>query len=398
MRLYAYEAVNTDGRSSTGHLRAESERQALRSLEGRGLSVVAIRASDRPGRARRNTRLRSGDIIVSLQELGTMLTSGVPVADAVASQAMSGHHPRIVSAYAGMSSGLQRGQSFSLVLEASGLPLPGYVIQLVRAGELTGELGRAIRDAGQQMEYEQRVRNDIRNALVYPTVLVLAGVAAVTLMFVFVVPKFSSMLDRAESLPFLAWAVLATGVWMRTNFALFVGVVAAVAVAAYLLARRPKVRTQVVDAIARLPLVGAWLVEADTSRWARVMSALLTNRVPLMRALELAAGGVQIPSRHQRMQEVTRAVRGGTALASALEMEEALTPTGYNLVRVGERSGKLAEMLESLARLYEDSGRNRMKRLLLLIEPVAILMIGSVIGTIILGIILAITSANDLAI
>ena len=117
-----------------------------------------------------------------------------------------------------------------------------------------------------------------------------------------------------------------------------------------------------------------------------------------MRALELAAGGVQIPSRHQRMQEVTRAVRGGTALASALEMEEALTPTGYNLVRVGERSGKLAEMLESLARLYEDSGRNRMKRLLLLIEPVAILMIGSVIGTIILGIILAITSANDLAI
>lgn len=398
MQLFAYEAVNAEGRSSTGHLRAESERQALRSLEGRGLSVIAIRIGDRKGPAQRNRRLRTGDVIVSLQELGTMLTSGVPVADAVASQAMSVHHPRIVSAFASMSTGLQRGQGFSQVLEASGLPLPSYVIQLVRAGELTGELGRAIRDAGQQMDYEQRVRNEIRNALVYPAVLVVAGVAAVALMFVFVVPKFANMLDRAEELPFLAWAVLATGVWMRANFFVFVGGIVAIAVAAVLLFRRPQVRTATVDAIARMPLVGTWLIEADTSRWARVMSALLTNRVPLMRALELAAGGVQIPSRHQRMQEVTRAVRGGTALAPSLEMQEALTPTGYNLIRVGERSGKLPEMLESLARLYEDSGRNRMKRLLLLIEPLAILVIGSVIGTIILGIILAITSANDLAI
>lgn len=398
MQLFAYEAVNAEGRSSNGHLRAESERQALRSLEGRGLSVIAIRASSGPNRARRSTRLRTADVIISLQELGTMLTSGVPVADAVASQAMSAHHPRIVSAFAGMSTGLQRGQGFSLVLEASGLPLPGYVIQLVRAGELTGELGRAIRDAGQQMEYEQRVRNEIRNALVYPMVLVVAGIAAVVLMFAFVVPKFSNMLDRADSLPFLAWAVLASGVWMRANFVFFVGGLVALAVAVYLMSRRPNVRVAAVDALARLPLVGTWLIEADTSRWARVMSALLTNRVPLMRALELAAGGVQIPSRQLRMQEVTRAVRGGTALAPALETQEALTPTGYNLVRVGERAGKLPEMLESLARLYEDSGRNRMKRLLLLIEPVAILVIGSVIGTIILGIILAITSANDLAI
>lgn len=398
MQSFAYEAINAEGRSRTGHLRAESERHALRTLEGRGLSVIAIRASVQAGRARRNTRLRTSDVIVSLQELGTMLTSGVPVADAVASQAMSAHHPRIVAAFSGMSTGLQRGQGFSQVLEASGLPLPAYVIQLVRAGELTGELGRAIRDAGQQMDYEQRVRNEIRNALVYPLVLVLAGIAAVALMFVFVVPKFSSMLDRSEALPFLAWAVLATGVWMRANFLAFTGVLVAAAFACVMLARRPAVRTAGVDAVARLPLVGTWLVEADTSRWARVMSALLTNRVPLMRALELAAGGVQIPARHQRMIEVTRAVRGGTALAPALEMQEALTPTGYNLVRVGERSGKLPEMLESLARLYEESGRNRMKRLLLLIEPMAILVIGSVIGTIILGIILAITSANDLAI
>ena len=86
------------------------------------------------------------------------------------------------------------------------------------------------------------------------------------------------------------------------------------------------------------------------------------------------------------------------ALADALEDHDALTATGYNLVRVGERSGKLASMLDSLARLYEEAGRNRMKRVLILLEPIAILVIGSAIGTIILGVILAITSANDLAV
>ena len=162
--------------------------------------------------------------------------------------------------------------------------------------------------------------------------------------------------------------------------------------------RRPGVRDGLLDRIARMPIVGPWLVESDTARWAKMLGALLANRVPLMRGLELAQSGLQLPHRRARMGEVTRAVRGGRALSDALEEHEALTATGYNLVRVGERSGKLAPMLDSLARLYAESGRNRMKRVLILIEPIAILVIGSMIGTIILGVILAITSANDLAI
>lgn len=91
-----------------------------------------------------------------------------------------------------------------------------------------------------------------------------------------------------------------------------------------------------------------------------------------------------------------RAVRAGAPLAEALEEQAALTPTGYNLVRVGERSGELPAMLRSLARLCEDAGRARMKQFLALLEPLAILVIGGMIGVIMIGIILAITSANDI--
>ena len=398
MPRFHYEALNSEGMSFTGLLRAGSEREAARALERRGLSVIELRAGDAAATASRRRRLQTTDVTIALQEVATMLTSGVSIADAVASQALSAHHPRIVEAFSGMSRGLQRGQPFSATLAASGLPLPEYVVQLARAGELTGELGRALVDAGTQMEYEHRLRTEMRNALIYPAILVLAGVGAVALMFLFVVPKFANLLERAEDLPFLAWAVLGLGTWTREWFWVLAAIVALAGVGAAAALRRPDVRSRLVDRAAHLPVVGPWLVESDTARWAKVLGALLGNRVPLMRALELAQAGLQLPHRRARMGEVTRAVRGGSTLADALEDHDALTATGYNLVRVGERSGKLASMLDSLARLYEEAGRTRMKRVLILIEPIAILVIGSMIGTIILGVILAITSANDLAI
>ena len=397
MPRYHYQALNPEGISLEGVLRADNERDAARQLERRGLSVVEVRSGEAGARTRAG-RLRHADVILALQELATMLTSGVSIADAVGSQALGAHHPRIVAAFAGMSRDLQRGLAFSATLAKSGLPLPEYVVQLAKAGELTGELGRALRDAGAQMEYEQQLRNEMRNALIYPAVLVFAGIAAVAIMFVFVVPKFASLLDQANDLPLLAWLVLAVGTWTRENFWLLLVVVAVLGIAAVWALRKPELRAATMDRLSRWPVVGPWLVEADTARWAKVLGALLGNKVPLMRGLELAQAGLQLPQRRARMGEVARAVRGGASLADALEDHDALTATGYNLVRVGERSGKIAAMLDSLAKLYEEAGRNRMKRVLILLEPVAILVIGSVIGTIILGVILAITSANDLAV
>ena len=398
MPRYHYQALNNEGVSLEGMLRASNEREAARALERRGLSVIEVRTGEGGTGKERRGRLRSGDVVLALQELATMLTSGVSIADAVGSQALGAHHPRIVGAFAGMSRDLQRGQAFSATLATSGLPLPEYVIQLARAGELTGELGKALRDAGAQLEYEQQLRNEMRNALIYPLVLVVAGIAAVAIMFIFVVPKFASLLEQAEDLPFLAWMVLSFGTWTRENFWLLLVALAAVVAGAAWALRQAELRSRALDGLSRWPVIGPWLVEADTARWAKVLGALLGNKVPLMRGLELAQSGLQLPQRRARMGEVTRAVRGGAALADALEDHDALTATGYNLIRVGERSGKLAAMLDSLAKLYEEAGRNRMKRVLILLEPIAILVIGSVIGTIILGVILAITSANDLAV
>lgn len=397
MPRFDYEALNADGLVLTGNMHAESERDALRQLERRGLTALNVQTSG-ARRNRRAGRLRVLDIVLPFHELATMLHSGVALAEAVTVQAQSAHHPTIVSAFDRIANGLHRGQAFSDALAACSLPLPAYFVQLVKAGELTGQLGDAIEGAVAQMEYEERMRSELRNALIYPSILVIAGIGAVALMFTFVVPKFSSLLEKADKLPWLAWAVLASGTWFNANrfWLLPLLVVAMVVVVGAL--RRPRTRDRIYQQVSRWPLVGPWLLESETARWAKMLGTLLGARVSVLRALELASDGMRLEQRRIRMGEVTRAVRGGATLAQALEDHEALTGTGYNLVRVGERSGELPSMLQSLARLYEEAGRQRMKQVLALIEPLAILVIGAAVGVIIMGVVLAITSANDLAV
>ncbi|MBI2382260.1 MAG: type II secretion system F family protein [Gammaproteobacteria bacterium] len=397
MRRFTYEAINAEGQVLNGELRAHDERAACRQLEHKGLRVLSVASAQLRVRQHKR-RMQSSDLILAFHELATMLHSGVTIADAVNAQSLSAHHPTLVSAFEQMGAGLRRGQAFSDTLGLSGLSIPDYLVQLVRAGELTGKLGGALADAVAQMEYEHKLRTEIRNALIYPSILVLAGIGAVLLMFTFVVPKFASLLNKAEQLPWLAYAVLAGGTWSNEHGLWLLGAVALMGIVAFKAFRHEPWRLAVFDRMSHWPLLGEWLVEADTARWAKVLGAMLGNRVSLMRALELAQQGVRLPQRRLRLGEVSKAVRGGRSLADALEDEDALTATGYNLIRIGEKSGELPAMLASLARLYDESGRTRMQRLLIVIEPLAILLIGSVVGTIILGVVLAITSANDLAI
>lgn len=399
MTQFRYKAFNAEGAALEGVVSAQGERDAARQLERRGLAVVSIQEAGGSAQLQgRQGRLRQRDIILALHELATLLNAGVALADAVDAQQRSSHHPRLMAAFSQIAAALRQGQAFSVSLVNTGLPLPRYVATLIRSGEQSGMLGQALRDVVAQMEYDQTVRAEIRQALTYPAILVCAGVGAVVLMFTFVVPKFASLLKQADNLPWLASAVLNTGMLLRKGWLPLLLLLVAAAAAGVFALRKSETRERLLEALERLPLVGAWRVDAETSSWARVLATLLANRVPLMDALMLAQASVQAPGRRARLDEVARNVRSGVPLADALEEQQTLSATGYNLVRVGERSGELPAMLQSLAKLCEDAGRQRMKQFLALLEPLAILLIGSAIGVIMIGIILAITSANDVVV
>lgn len=145
----------------------------------------------------------------------------------------------------------------------------------------------------------------------------------------------------------------------------------------------------------RLPLLGKFFLEAEAGRWTSMLATLLQNRIPLVQSLALARNSLNVESLKGRLIQVERAVRGGDALAKALEDYGIFDEILVNLVRVGERSGRLAEMLRSAAALAEQKGRDRIKRVMALLEPAAILVIGVVIGAIVISLFTAIASINN---
>lgn len=394
---FEYEAADAQGRLIRGQLAADSERDVLQLLRGQQLTPIAVAAAARaeaaPGLSWRRTRAGLPEIAQVVREIATMLGAGVTVAEAVESTAESHRRSEIGSAFATVLNRLRGGASFTDGLRQSGLALPEYAFQFVTAGEATGKLAAALHSAADQMEYDVRTRNELRNAMIYPSVLVLSGIAATLLIFALVVPRFAGMLKNSRgNLPDISVWVLKTGLFVNEHlWWVVLGGVAGVGAIVFALSV-PAARRRLRSAAARVPLVGDWLREAELGRWATMLGSLLANRVPIVPAMEMAQRGVELESLSRRLDLALRDLRAGKKLADSLALHRTVGPMGVNLVRVGERTGELPQMLQTLGRTHESAGRERMKRFLILFEPLAILAVGSVIGFIMVAVMLAITS------
>ncbi|MEE4661433.1 MAG: type II secretion system F family protein [Halieaceae bacterium] len=393
---FSYQAFTRDGELVSGLIDAASQREAQRQLEAQGVSPFQFSsAQNRPAAGRR--RLRQDDIIQALDEFCTLLESGVGIAESVEALQQGEYHPTIGSFFSHVATRLQSGESLSAAISSGDLPLPPVVLQLVSTGEATGELSASLREAVSQLQYDAGVRDEFRSALIYPAVLVFSGIGAIVLIFAFVVPKFANLVEGNDDMPLLASLVINGGLWFNQNWPYLLAAVAVLVALLVTRLRSQASRARLLNAAARLPLIGGWLDERDIGNWSSSMAALLNNSVELVTALGLARNSVQLDLRRQRLLRVEQAVRSGDSLSDALRENRVLSPTAYNLVRVGEKTGRLPQMMRSVSAICEKSRKGRTAQLLALIEPAAILIIGAVIGVMILGVILAITSVNDVA-
>jgi general secretion pathway protein F len=393
-----YEAVTKSGELITGEIKATTEREALRLLSEDGLSVLAVGEAQEGRKVWFQRSLTRQEVALAFFELATMLSAGVALAEAVESQSQSEHHPELERFFEHVSNGLRKGESLSLTIESSALELPVYLVRLIQSGELSGELPACLTRGVAQMDYELDISSQLKSALIYPAVLVLSGILAILMIFVFVVPKFSNLLVESDDLPALAWFVLSAGILFNKYVYLVVFGLGVLVAAGVQLFRKKHFQTRLRDILAELPVIGVWLNEVEIAKWSSVMAAMMHSRVELIVAMGMAQNSLQITSRIERLEQVRRSVRGGESLSKALVDNRVLSPTAYNLIKAGEKSGTLPVMLDAVAKVYDTSCKERMKTVIALIEPMAILLIGAVMGILILGIILAITSVNTISI
>lgn len=393
---FRYQAIDQSGHAVSGLADGRTEREVARQLTQQNLTLLSLAEAGETQARRRRGKASLRELQLVLQEFTTLLEAGVSLVTSLSSLAKSSHHPQITGVFAELEKAVRRGDSFSAALRVSGLPVPEYFHQLVEAGEATGRLAESLRGGVEQFEYDQRVTSEIRSALVYPAVLVFSGITSVSIIFLWVVPRFGSLLTQhGDTMPALSRWTIGAGVWFSDHVWWVAAALALALLGLRSVLNRPGIRDRLAEFAAGLPVIGEWLVEAEVGRWASTLAALLTGKVELIRALGLSAGSVRLAFLRSRLTQVAKSVKAGATLSAALREHRALNPTGYDLVAVGETSGELPKLLSALARLYETTGRDRIKRALQLIEPLAIIIIGSVIGVIVTAIILAITSVND---
>jgi general secretion pathway protein F len=398
MPTFTYSALSGVGQNVSGELVAEHERAALRELKRRGLTplslAIAAQARRRVLSWRKEPNLEAHIRLVS--ELAVLIEAGVSLSEAIDIASRSPVYQIFGDALIRLGRDLRRGRSVPDALRNNIASFPVYVYQLIEAGDQTGMLIGALKDASLQMQYDERVRKDIRNALIYPMFLVGMGTAAAFFIFLFVVPRFAAMLKgRLQLLPAFSRSIFLLGLFMRDNIVPVAGLLALLIAGIVILVRRPSFRSRLREFGVRLPVVGNLLVEAEAGRWTAMLATLLQNRIPLVQSLALARDSLHLESFKARLTQVERAVRGGSALGTALADYRIFDETLVNLVSVGERSGRLAEMLRSAATLAEQKGRDRIKRLMALLEPASIVVIGALIGVIVISLFTAIASINN---
>jgi general secretion pathway protein F len=398
MPTFTYSALSSLGQSVSGELVAEHERAALRELKRRGLTPLSLAIAAQAKRHLLTWKRQPGpeDHIRLANELAVLVEAGVSLSEAIEIASRSPVYNIFGDALGGLGRDLRRGLSVPDAVRANITTFPVYVYQLLEAGNQTGMLTGALKDASLQMQFDERVRKDIRNALIYPMFLIVMGTAATLFIFLFVVPRFAGMMKgRLQLMPPFSRGIFLVGLFLRDNIVSVAGLALVLAIALVLLFRRPSVRARLRELAVRLPVLGHMLVEAEAGRWTAMLATLLQNRVPLVQSLSLARDSLLLESFKAQLAQVERAVRGGSGLGAALADYRIFDESLVNLINVGERSGRLADMLKSAANLAEQKGRDRIKRLMALLEPVSILVIGCMIGVIVISLFTAITSINN---
>lgn len=395
MQHFNYTAIDGKGARHTGALAANDLSMATRTLGERGLAVVSIRVGKPVGHSRRSVASAESPASIALvvNEIATLLEAGVPLAEAVGTLAEAQGDDHFLAA---VLRSIRGGNSFSAALAETSVRLPEYVLQLVRAGESTGKLAAALRSASTYLDSEIQFNQDARNALLYPMVLIGSGILATVVMFVFVVPRFAAVLDNPKAdLPFISRLVLGAGLWMTQNQVVVgIGALATITLAVWA-SGRSDVRQAAWEFAARLPVLGAWTLHAELARWSSLFAVLLNSKVPLLTALAQANQTLRRQGLRNRAGVVLNEVRGGKALSQALAEHAILDPAGVNLIKVGERAGSLGYTVDSLARMHRTQSQLRLKRFLVLLEPVTILLISVVLGGIMISVMLAITSLTN---
>ena len=331
------------------------------------------------------------------RELATLVRSGLPLDRALEILIDLAQTPPMQSLLTRVRDEVRGGAALSKALEAHPAVFSRFYVGMIRAGEAGGSLGNVLARIGEFMERSKELRETVKSALIYPSILVLASITSVMLLLIFVVPQFSQMFEQSgKALPLATQIVVRSGDLLRRYWWILpLGAFLAHRYFAWQM-RRPESKFVWDGRLLRLPLAGDLLTKIEVARFARTLGTLIANGIPLLGALAIVKETIGNSVIAAGLDAARDKLKAGQGLSKPLMAQGIFPPLAVHMVGVGEETGRLDEMLTRVADVYDREVSLAVRRMLALLEPVMILGLGLVIGGIIISILLAILKVNSL--
>lgn len=379
-QTFAFKAVRVDGSEQRGEFAAATRAAAREQLAASGLFVVHLEPL--VPRAVRRAGLPPADAALGLRLLASLLTSGLTLERALGIFPHIAPRSWATDRIARVHQSVREGNSLSVALRQGGIGLPSHVSGIVEAGEASGALADALRDVALLLEQSAAQRSAIRAALAYPLILACAGAITVALLAGVVLPRFAEMLaDVGQELPFAARVLLWIAAVASQWWVLLVTVPGAAAVwIAHRFSVNPAARLRLHTWLLALPLVGSMRQALAGARLTAALASMLSSGVPLASALAHGTQSTGDEAIAARIILAREAIIRGERLSRAFSDHEVVRPNVIQLLRAGEASGEVTEMLRSSAQIESEWGLARIRVITAVIEPTLILTFGALIA------------------
>ena len=406
MPRFRYRAYDQQGKLTEGEVEARSRELALTQLHQRGHLPLEV-TEDRPGPQLKwweREVFGGGGLPVSglallTRELATLIKADLPLDESLRIVSLQPLIPaRIRRVTVALHEAVRGGESLSAALAARGTEFPEYYWRLVQAGEASGTLGDVLEDLTLFLERSSDVRSQVGSALLYPAVLLLAAVAALTIIMTVLLPTVVPLFKDAGATPpatlqFLVNLQEAVARnWIAVLAALAAGVIGLVVAL-----RNRKLRASLDRFVLKLPLIGGLVSARETSRFARTMATLTRNGVPMLEAVRISGSVMQNQAFVGAVNAAGESLTEGDTLSAPLLQSGLFSELSLRLIAVGEQTGQLDTMLLRVATIFETALQRQLARLMTLLTPILTLLIGGLVGGLILSVMNAILSVNDLA-
>ncbi len=409
MPQYQYTAMDGKGKERKGKINAASEEAAAAELRGKNLYVTSIRVAVDVKKARASQKRSGGglninlgpmvinrkDLTIVTRQLAILLSAGLPLIRSLRTLEKQAKNPAVRGVLAKTSDIVEGGATFAEALSQSPRSFDKLYLNMVRAGEASGAMEIILDRLAGFMEKAARIAGKVKSALIYPIVILSISLLAVVGLMIFIVPNFrkifKDLLGENEKLPEITEFLITVSDTLIHNWYFYIIGVVAVVIVYKIIVMIPAGKWGVDWCKYNMPLFGPIIAKTAISRFSRTLGTLMSSGVPILNALAIVkeTSGNEVVA--TAVQKVYGAVKEGEGIAVPLSRTKIFPEMVISMVEVGEETGKLPEMLDKIANTYEEEVDNSVSALTSLIEPLMIVGLAGIVGTIVIALFLPLT-------